>query len=58
MPACVSAAQFLSGECDNRKVTVEAAVADVLRDETNPEYIFLVLDIDGDTVYATASSER
>ena len=54
----VRRAEFLSGECDNRKVTVEAAVADVLRDETNPEYIFLFLDIDGETVYATASSER
>ena len=50
----VSAAHFLSGECDNKKVSVEADVADVLRDETNPEYIFLVLDIDGETIYAPA----
>ena len=50
----VSAAHFLSGECDNQKVSVEADVADVLRDETNPEYIFLVLNLDGETIYAPA----
>ncbi len=48
----VSAARFLGGECDSLRVSVDAVVADVLRDETDPEFVFLVLDLDGETVYA------
>ena len=47
-----SASEFLGGRCDNRRVSVEATVADVLQDETNPKYVFIVLDLDGETIYA------
>ena len=48
----VSAAEFLGDRCDYRRVSVEATVADVLQDETNPKCVFFVLDFDGKTIYA------
>ena len=47
-----TAAEFLSGSCDTRRVTLEADVSDVIDDETNPNYAFLVLDAAGETIYA------
>lgn len=48
----VSAVEFLSGACDGHRVTLKASVTDVIRDETNPIFSFLVLVSDGETIYA------
>lgn len=51
-PRAVSAAEFLGGSADSKRVEMEATVSDALSDETNPKFVFLVLDADGETIYA------
>jgi len=51
-PRAVSAAEFLGGSVDSQRVEMEATVSDALSDETNPKFVFLVLDADGETIYA------
>lgn len=51
-PRTVSASEFLGGSVDGRPVSMEAMVADALSDETNPQYVFLVLEANGETIYA------
>lgn len=50
--ARTTAAEFLSGAMDGRHVAMEATIADALDDETNPNFLFLVLEADGNTIYA------
>ena len=51
-PRAVSAAEFLGGSVDGLRVEMEATVSDALSDETNPRYVFLVLETGGETIYA------
>ena len=51
-PRAVSAAEFLGGSADSQRVEMEATVSDALSDETDPKFVFLVLDADGETIYA------
>lgn len=51
-PRVVSAAEFLGGAVDGCNVAIEAVVSDALSDETDPKFVFLVLEADGDTIYA------
>ena len=51
-PRVVSAAEFLGGSADSQRVEMEATVSDALSDETDPKFVFLVLDADGETIYA------
>ncbi len=51
-PRAVSAAEFLGGSVDSQRVEMEATVSDALSDETDPKFVFLVLDADGETIYA------
>ena len=48
----MSAGEFLGGSVDGCNVTIEAVVSDALSDETNPRYVFLVLETGGETIYA------
>ena len=48
----VTAKEFLSGAVDHMDVEMEATVSDALSDETDPQYVFLVLEADGETIYA------
>ncbi|MBQ3746231.1 MAG: hypothetical protein II863_02320, partial [Kiritimatiellae bacterium] len=43
-PRAVSAAEFLGGSADSQRVEMEATVSDALSDETDPKFVFLVLD--------------
>ena len=51
-PRIVSAGEFLGGSVDGCNVAIEAVVSDALSDETNPRYVFLVLETGGETIYA------
>ena len=51
-PRAVSAAEFLGGSVDGLRVEIVADVSDALNDETNPRYVFLVLEKEGETIYA------
>ena len=51
-PRVVSAAEFLGGSVDGCNVAIEAVVSDALSDETDPKFVFLVLEADGETIYA------
>lgn len=51
-PRAVSAAEFLGGSADSQRVEMEATVSDALSDETDPKFVFLVLEADGETIYA------
>ena len=51
-PRVVSAAEFLGGAVDTLRVEMEATVSDALSDETDPKFVFLVLEADGETIYA------
>ena len=51
-PRVVSAAEFLGGSVDALQVEMEATVSDALSDETDPNFVFLVLEADGETIYA------
>ena len=51
-PRIVSAGEFLGGSVDGCNVEIEAVVSDALSDETNPRYVFLVLETGGETIYA------
>ncbi len=51
-PRIVSAREFLGGSVDGCNVAIEAVVSDALSDETNPRYVFLVLETGGETIYA------
>lgn len=51
-PRVVSAAEFLGGSVDSLQVAMEATVSDALSDETDPNFVFLVLEADGETIYA------
>jgi len=55
-PATVSAAQFLSGAFDGKRVTGTCVVKDAFRDEINPNYGYLVLLWDNETVYAAVKT--
>ena len=51
-PRAVSAAEFLGGSVDGLRVEIVADVSDALNDETDPRYVFLVLEKEGETIYA------
>jgi len=55
-PAAISAAQFLGGAFDGRRVTGTCVIKDAFRDEINPNYCYLVLIWDSETVYAAVKT--
>lgn len=53
-----SAADFLDGRADMKFLRLTGTVRDVFRDETNPEYTFIILKCDDGFVYAVFRGER
>ena len=53
-----SAAAFLEGRLDTKFLRLTGTVRDVFRDETNPEYTFIILACDDGFVYAVFRGER
>lgn len=53
-----SAAAFLEGRLDMKFLRLTGTVRDVFRDETNPEYTFIILACDDGFVYAVFRGER
>jgi len=49
-PIPVSPAEFLSGKYDCRLVVVNAIVRDIVADEVNPDYKYVILDMKGEIV--------
>ena len=49
-PTPVSPAEFLSGKYDCRLVVVNATVRDIVTDEINPDYKYVILDMKGEIV--------
>ena len=53
-----SAADFLEGRLDMKFLRLTGTVRDVFRDETNPEYTFIILACDDGFVYAVFRGDR
>ena len=49
-PKRISPKEFLSGEYDCRLVVVNATVRDIVTDEINPDYKYVILDMEGEIV--------
>ena len=57
-PPTVTAGDILDGRYDWKDATLIGEVRDVLSDETNPKYVFFVVDADGETVYAALQTDE
>lgn len=57
-PPVVAAGDVLDGRHDWTDVSLVGTVRDVLPDETNPKYVFFVVDSDGETVYAALRTDE
>ena len=57
-PPTVTAGDILDGRCDWKDAALVGTVRDVLSDETNPKYVFFVVDADGETVYAALQTDE
>ena len=55
-PEDVSAADVFSGRFTSHRVRLDGTVVEAFRDEANPEYTFIVLVKDGDTMYFPSRS--
>ena len=55
-PRTVTATELLSGDFDCRPVRLRGTVRDVADDEIDPNYIFLILNCDGEMIYVPNSS--
>ena len=51
-PINITAADFLAGKFDGRPVRMAGIICDAFRDEIDPEVLFLILESDGEVVYA------
>ena len=51
-PPKIQAADFLSGKFDGRPVRMAGIIRDAFRDEIDPAVLFLILESDGENVYA------
>lgn len=49
-PVSVSAAEFLSGRFDCRLVSLKGAIRDIVTDEIDPDYRYLILNVDGENI--------
>ena len=57
-PTPVSPDEFLSGKYDCRLVVVNAIVRDIVTDEINPDYKYVILDMKGEVVPMPVSAEN
>jgi len=51
-PVNIHAADFLAGKFDGRPVRMAGVIRDAFRDEIDPEVLFLILESDGEAIYA------
>ncbi|MBQ2629136.1 MAG: hypothetical protein IJG13_05600, partial [Kiritimatiellae bacterium] len=57
-PTPVKARELLNGSVDYRLVQIEGVVADVVRDDIDPRFLFLTLTADSNAVYVAVQGGR
>jgi len=57
-PARHTAHELFRGNVDCQTIRLEGTVRDVLKDEIDPDFTFVILDADGETVYASILTRR
>lgn len=57
-PTPINAGELLDGSCDFKLVQLDGVVADVVRDDIDPRFLFLTLSAGGSVVYVTTQGGR